>query len=131
MAKKISIPEEQLSKYDLAVSKVEGMDRKGVTSPYTSMNGNMYTIMRKDGILGIRLGENERKAFMEKYYAVPFENYGAMMKEYVEVPNEVLMDTDTIVEYLQMSHEYAKPLRENRPGNRVIRRKRIIQMIRK
>ena len=40
-----------------------------------------------------------------------FENYGSMIKEYVEVPEEVLMDKAVIIEYMKKSHEYAKTLK--------------------
>ena len=111
MAKKSAIPEELLAQYDLIISKIPDMDRKGVSLPYTSMNGNMYTMMRKDGALGIRLNANDRESFIEKYNASPFENYGSMIKEYVEVPASVLMDTDTMTYYMSLSHEYAKTLK--------------------
>lgn len=105
------IPAAALKQYNLLVSKIPGMERKGKGSPYTSMNGNMYTMMRKDGALGIRLSKEDREIFMEKFDAVPFENYGSMIKEYVEVPESVLMDTKIMVEYIIKSHEYAKTLK--------------------
>lgn len=105
------IPAAALKQYDLIVSKIPGMERKGKGSPYTSMNGNMYTMMRKDGALGIRLSKEDRESFMEKFDAVPFENYGSMIREYVEVPESVLMDTEIMVEYMIKSHDYAKTLK--------------------
>lgn len=111
MAKKSAIPEDMLSQYDLLVSKIPDMERKGVSLPYTSMNGNMYTMMRKDGVLGIRLSNEDRTAFMGKYQTPAFENYGSMIKEYVEVPSDVLMDTDTMINYMKQSHNYAKTLK--------------------
>lgn len=110
--KSIVVPKEQLEQYDLLVSKISDMERKGVTSPYTSMNGNMYTMMRKDGILGIRLSDEDRKLFMEEHNTLPFENYGSMIKEYVEVPEHVFMDTELMLKYMNMSHEYAKTLKQ-------------------
>lgn len=111
MVKNKDIPEVLLSQYDLIVSEIPGMERKGKGSPYTSMNGNMYTMMRKDGTLGIRLSDEDRKIFMETFDAIPFENYGSIIKEYVEVPEKVLMDKECIIEYMKKSHEYAKTLK--------------------
>lgn len=111
MAKTIDISEALLAQYDLIVSRIPEIERKGKGSPYTSMNGNMYTMMRKDGVLGIRLSEDDRNAFMETYDAIPFENYGSMIKEYVEVPEKVFMDESVIIEYMSKSHEYAKTLK--------------------
>lgn len=109
--KKIEIPEKQLKQFDKLVALVPEMVRKGVSMPYTSMNGNMYTILRKDGALGLRLSKEQGCAFMKAHDAIPFENYGAKMKEYVEVPDSLLMDTDVMVNYLSMSHTYAKTLK--------------------
>lgn len=111
MPKQSTIPEESIAQYKLIVSKIPEMEQKGKSLPYTSMNGNMYSMMRKDGALGIRLSAEDRKTFMEKYQAVPFENYGSPIKEYVEVPAHLLMDTDTMVEYMKKSHAYAKTLK--------------------
>lgn len=112
MKKKMKIPKNKLAQYDLVVSKVPGMERKGgVSLPYTSMKGNMYTMMRKDGVLGIRLGKNDREDFIEALNTVPFENYGSQIREYVEVPDSILMDTELMLKYMKMSHEYAKTLK--------------------
>ncbi len=111
MAKESAIPEKLLAQYDLIISRIPGMERKGINLPYTSMNGNMYSMMRKDGVLGIRLSIEDRRVFMEKFQTVPFENYGSIIKEYVEVPSSVLMDTDTMTYYMSLSHEYAKTLK--------------------
>lgn len=110
MAKKVELPEKQIKQFDLIVSMIPEIERKGKGSPYTSINGNMYTMMRKDGVLGIRLSKDERAKFMETHGSEPFENYGSMIKEYVTVPEKVLMDTELMVEYLKMSHEYTKTL---------------------
>ena len=111
MDKNTVIYDKSLAQYELIVSEISGMERKGKSSPYTSMNGNMYTMMRKDGALGIRLSEEDRKTFMETYGATSFENYGSMIKEYVEVPYKVLMNKKVILEYMNKCYEYAKTLK--------------------
>ena len=111
MAKKSAILEKSISQYGLIISKLPSIERKGASTPYTSMNGNMYSMMRNDGALGIRLSKEDRDYFMEKYQAIPFENYGSMIKEYVEVPANVLLDTDTMIHFMKLSYEYAKTLK--------------------
>lgn len=111
MAKKSNVPEELIAQYELIVSKIPEIERKGKSMPYTSMNGNMYSMMRKDGALGIRLNAADRIEFIEKYQTVPFENYGSMIKDYVEVPSHLLMDTESMVSYMKRSYEYAKTLK--------------------
>lgn len=111
MAKDNGLPKGFVEQFNKVCSMVEGLERKGKGSPYTSMNGNMYTMMRKDGTLGIRLSKEQRESFKESYETVDFENYGSMIREYVEVPEEVFMNTDLMVFYLKMSHDYAKTLK--------------------
>jgi hypothetical protein len=67
----------------------------------------MYTMLSKAGKVGLRLGKAEREAFMEKYNAGPFINYGAVMNEYVEVPDALLSDTAALAPYLALSYAYA------------------------
>lgn len=111
MAKETGIDQSLIALYDSIVAKIPEMERKGKGTPYTSMNGNMYTMMRKDGALGIRLSKEEQEIFMEKHNAVPFENYGSMIKDYVEVPYEVFMNEALMLEYMKKSHEYSKTLK--------------------
>jgi hypothetical protein len=73
--------------------------------PNTSLNGHMYTYLSKAGSLGIRLPKEEREDFLEKYNTTLYESHGAIMKEYVTVPDELLKN------YLDLSYEYVKTLK--------------------
>ena len=84
---------------------------KGKTMPYTSVNGHMFSILDKEGHLGLRLPEKERKQFMEAHGASLHEAYGAVMREYVRVPDEMLADTEALKVYLEISYEYTKGLK--------------------
>lgn len=88
-----------------------GLEPKGKNMPYTSMNGNMYSFVAKEGYVAIRLSEEEKDAFMEKYNAGPAISYGATMRGYVHVPEEVLKNTKELALYMQLSHEFAKTLK--------------------
>jgi TfoX/Sxy family transcriptional regulator of competence genes len=79
--------------------------------PYTSINGHMFTYLGKSGSLGIRLPKDEREAFLEKYKTTLYESYGAIMKEYVTVPDDLLEDTEELKPYLAISYEYVKSLK--------------------
>ena len=50
--------------YEALIATHSDIERKGKSSPYTSINGNMFTILSADGVLGIRLGAADREAFM-------------------------------------------------------------------
>ena len=48
-----------LKRYDELVDQISEFDRKGKTMPYTSANGHMFSLLNKDGELGIRLSKEE------------------------------------------------------------------------
>lgn len=112
MPQKKEIPDykDQIDLYDKLISTIPELERKGKTIPYTSYNGNMFTYM-SNGILAIRLPENERELFIKKYKTKLMESYGAVMKEYVEVPGSLLKETGTLKKFLEISYSYAKTLK--------------------
>ncbi len=76
--------------YDRLIATIPAIERKGDKNPYTSLNGNMLTLLSNSETLAIRLTEADRKDFIKKYNTKLFEAYGAVMKEYVRVPDELL-----------------------------------------
>ena len=111
MSKKApQIPQDRLDLYDKLIASNPEIERKGVTNPYTSVNGHMFTHLSKIGTMGLRLPKEEREAFLEKYSTTLYESYGAIMKEYVTVPAELLEDTNQLKPYLDMSYAYTKSL---------------------
>ncbi|MGB3717312.1 MAG: hypothetical protein WA996_23055 [Candidatus Promineifilaceae bacterium] len=105
------IREEKLELYDRLIATNPNIERKGATMPYTSLNGHMFTYFSKSNSLGIRLPKEEREAFLEKYDTTLFESYGAIMKEYVAVPDDLLANTEELRQYLDISYEYVKTLK--------------------
>lgn len=105
------IPQDKLDLYDKLIATKPEIERKGVTMPYTSLNGHMFTHLSKTGSLGIRLPKDEREAFLEKYNTTLFEQHGAVMKEYVTVPDELLQNTEELKKYLDISYDYVKALK--------------------
>ena len=88
-----------------------GLEQKGKNMPYTSMNGNMYSFVAKEGYVGIRLSKEDFDEFIQRYDAQQAISYGAKMHGYVHVPSEVLHQTEELAEYMKRSHEYAKTLK--------------------
>ncbi len=82
-----------LAWYEKMLALDPSVQRKGATMPYTSMNGNMYTLFTREGRLILRLAPNDQAAFLKKYKSKVPEMYGAVMKEYVEVPDALLKKT--------------------------------------
>jgi TfoX/Sxy family transcriptional regulator of competence genes len=108
--KKKSIPSPQEELYDKLIATLPQVERKGAANPYTSLNGNMFTLLHESR-LAIRLPEDKRDEFLKKYKTTLFEAYGTVMKEYVAVPDRLLKNTRELHKYLVLSHEYAKTLR--------------------
>ena len=88
-----------------------GLEQKGKNMPYTSINGNMYSFIAKEGYVGIRLSTEDFNDFVEKYNAKQAVSYGSKMHEYVHVPDDLLQKTEELVRYMKKSHAYAKTLK--------------------
>ena len=106
--KKPIAPEESL--YDQLIATNPKIERKGAANPYTSLNGNMFTLLHQSR-LAIRLPADKREEFLKKYKATLFEAYGTVMPEYVAVPAAMLTNTKELKKYLDLSYEYAKTLK--------------------
>jgi TfoX/Sxy family transcriptional regulator of competence genes len=87
------------------------IERKGAANPYTSLNGNMFTILHNSRSLAIRLPEDKREEFLKKHKTTLFKAYGTIMKEYVAVPDALLKNTKELQKYLEFSYEYVKTLK--------------------
>jgi TfoX/Sxy family transcriptional regulator of competence genes len=96
--------------YDKLISTNPKIERKGAANPYTSLNGNMFTLLHQFS-LAIRLPEDKREEFLRKYNTTLFKAYGTVMKEYVAVPDALLKKTKELQKYLEFSYEYAKTLK--------------------
>ncbi len=110
--KKSPIPPEKVALYEKAVSILPGVERKGVDNPYTSLNGNMFSLLSAvTETMALRLPKEKREAFLKQYKSKLFEAYGAVMKEYVTVPDALLKNTKELQKYMAFSYEYAKTLK--------------------
>jgi TfoX/Sxy family transcriptional regulator of competence genes len=110
-AKKKAVSGEKVELYDKLIATLPEIERKGDANPYTAVNGNMFTLLHQSQTLAIRLPAGEREKFLEHYKTALFEAYGAVMKEYVRVPDSLLPKTAELQNYLKISYEYAKTLK--------------------
>ena len=106
-----TVPSEQLALYDRLIRTHPDIERKGMKLPYTSFNGHIFTFLSETGVLAIRLSNEEREAFLKKYATTLMESHGAIMKEYVAVPENLLKNTKELKKYLTISYEYVKTLK--------------------
>ncbi len=100
-----------LSCYETLLATIPEIERKGATMPYTSINGNMFSFLDKEGILNLRLDQKHREEFLKKFKAVQPVQYGVLMKEYVAVPGKLLNSTKELQVWLKFSYEYAASLK--------------------
>ncbi|HKW46533.1 MAG TPA: hypothetical protein VJN70_03780 [Gemmatimonadaceae bacterium] len=103
--------EATIALYEKLVATNPRVERKGDTMPYTSVNGNMFSVVSKEGIVCLRLSADQRDAFSAKYKTKPVVMYGALMKEYVAVPPALLEKTKEAAQYFEMSYAYATTLK--------------------
>jgi len=109
--KKSTIPAATVELYNKLIASNPEIERKGATHPYTAYNGHMFTLLNPPGRLAIRLSESERDKFMKKYKTGMFEAYGAVMQEFVAVPDTLLPKTKELAKYLDLSYAYVKTLK--------------------
>lgn len=102
--------EEKLKLYDELVAKCSRFERKGKTMPYTSANGYMFSLLNKDGEIGIRFSKEVQKKYLEEFNTTLYKSYNAVMQGYVLIPEEMLKDLDNVAKYLDESYDYVMSL---------------------
>ena len=110
--KKSPIPAEKVALYEKALAALPEIERKGADNAYTSLKGNMFSLLLSpEGRMALRLPQDERERFLKKYKSALFEAYGAVMKEYVAVPDALLQQTKELQKYVALSYAYAQTLK--------------------
>jgi TfoX/Sxy family transcriptional regulator of competence genes len=104
-------PVDKVALYEKLVATQLGVERKGAMMPYTSVNGHMFSLLTPEGRLALRLPEEEREAFLKKHKAQQPVQYGVVMKEYVEVPDDLLAKTSELKKYFAMSYQHTASLK--------------------
>lgn len=112
--KKTSVPPDKLALYEKLIESVPEIDSKSnFGSAYTAINGNMFSMISKYGVVGIRLPADEHASFLEKYDTTVFraDPDWPPNRQYVAVPDDLLEDTEALKPYLEMSFEYVQTLK--------------------
>lgn len=104
-------PEEFIKIYDDLISKLEDVERKGKTTPYTSLNGHMFSFLSKEGTMGLRLSSEDKEAFIKKFDGKLMEQHGRIMKDFVEVSKSQLKENQLMLDYLYKSYTYVSTLK--------------------
>jgi len=104
-----SVSSRYLELYDNLSRSSINIETKGKTTPYTSLNGNMFIFLTTEGSMGLRLSKSNREEFTKEFGTKIIERFGKAMKEYVEVPHTLLV-TKKLKKYILKSYEYAASL---------------------
>lgn len=117
-SKKSGIAADKLELYDKVIATNPKVERRGGANAYTSLNGHMFSLLLPGRPLALRLPEDAREDFLKKHKTTLFEAYGAVMKEYVTVPDGLLKKTKELRKYFQLSYEYVKALEPKPTGKK-------------
>ena len=113
-----------LALYEKLVATNPKVERKGATMPYTSLNGHMFSLLTKEGWLALRLPSDAREAFLKKYKTKLCVQYGTVMKEYVEVPDALLKNTQELRKFFGLSYAYVGSLKPKATSRKTAAKKR-------
>ncbi len=108
---KPELPEMELKLYDELVALFPEVVRKGASMPYTSVNGHMFSFLKPDGEMAIRLSHDELQAFIKKHRTKQTVQHGRAMKQYADVPKSLLKRNEALKEYFSASIEYVRTLK--------------------
>ena len=112
--KKVAAPADKVELYMNLLSSVPEIDAKSnFGSAYAAINGNMYTMISKHGVVGIRLPEPERAEFLQTHSSELFRGDPSWppAKEFVAVPDRLLERTEVLTPYLESSLRYVKGMK--------------------
>jgi hypothetical protein len=110
--KKSPIPADKVELFEKLLATQPEIERKGADNLYAAVNGNMFSLLLSpEGRMALRLPKDEREQFLKKYKTTLFGAYGAVMQEYVAVPDGLLSKTKELQKYLAVSYAYAKTLK--------------------
>lgn len=105
-----TVPSARLEAYERLVASQLGLERKGASLPYTSINGHMSSFVDGTGV-AIRLTATDRAAFIERFGSRLHEAHGTIMKEFVTVPDALLDDLAALQPWFTKSRAHVASLR--------------------
>lgn len=101
---------EKLKFYDKLVATNSNFKRKGKTMPYTSANGYMFSLFNKADEIGIRFSKERQQELMEQHNTTLYKSYGATMRGYILIPENLYDNMDLLTAYLEESYQYVMSL---------------------
>ena len=117
--KATTVPLDRLERYDRLIAVVPGLERKGASIPYTSVNGHMSSYLTESGSLVLRLFGPDRDRFMAEHSTQLHQAYGIVQKEFVDVPDDLFAALDRVAPWFAASYAWVagqKPRATRRGG---------------
>ena len=71
--------------YDELVTQTDGAELKGKTMHYTSINGNMFSFVSKDGEVGFRLSQEQKEYYINQEGATEMIQHNRVMNGYIRL----------------------------------------------
>ncbi len=97
---------EKLEQYIAVVDQSEsGTEVKGAKNPYTSRNGHMTSFLADDA-MAIHLSKEQTEEFRSQYDSGDVMQYGATMRGYSSVPDDLLEDAAAMAAWFDKSWEW-------------------------
>lgn len=97
--------------YDRLIAGHPDLVRKGKTSAYTAMNGNMFSFVGPDGEMCLRMSKDDIAAFGQDWDAAPVIRHNAVMNGYVAVSDALLDQEDALAGWFARSVAFAQTLK--------------------
>jgi hypothetical protein len=105
------VTDKTLALYEKLAATVPGIEVKGDTVPYTSLNGHMTSNLTQESRLALRLPEPQRTEFLKNYKTKLVQQYGIVRKEYVDVPDALLARTQELSQHFQVSIDFVRAMK--------------------
>jgi len=100
-------PKEALERYKAVVEASSGdAIVKGAKSAYTSRNGHMFSFLDAEGTMALRLSEELGEQFRSTHDSGPVVQYGSVMRGYVSVPAQLLVNTDELTGWFDKAYDW-------------------------
>ena len=103
--------EEVLQKYRRAIERHADIEVKGAKTPYTALNGNMFSFIDDEDHICLRFSEDRKAALKQEFGLEDVVQYGAVMRGYVQMPNQIIEDQSLYQRLFSESLEFAKSLK--------------------
>jgi len=94
--------------YTQLIATLSGVELKGKTMPYTSLNGHMYSFLSKEGKVGLRLSSDDLSEAIQAYDTELMVQHGRTMKEYLRIPESLLNDIGNLATLLQQHRSHIR-----------------------